>query len=174
MTGSPHAEVRPARDNDLTRIAEVERAAGRLFVDVGMPNIAEHPPTPLDVLREHLGDGTLLVATEDVGLVGFATLLELDGHAHLDQMAVHPAYGRRGHGTRLLEAACGLARQRGHSMITLTTFQDVAWNAPYYAERGFRILGETELTDELQDLRTREAEFGLDPSLRVVMRRDLG
>lgn len=172
MSRTP-GEVRAARDHDLPLIADIERGAGTLFAEAGMPEIAEHSPTPLDDLREHLDDNTLLVATHRGNVVGFATLITLPDHAHLDQMAVHPVYGRRGHGTRLLEAACALARERGYTHITLTTFEEIPWNAPFYAQRGFRILAQAELTEELHNLRAHEATFGLDPRLRVVMRRDI-
>lgn len=46
-----------------------------------------------------------------------------------------------------------------------------AWNRPFYGRRGFRVLAEHELTDELRALRAREAAAGLEPDLRVVMRR---
>ena len=57
--------------------------------------------------------------------------------------------------------------------VTLTTFRDVPWNAPYYERLGFRSLSETELTPELAEVRAREAEPGLDPETRVCMRLDL-
>jgi len=165
--------VRSAKLEELPHIADIERAAGVLFANAGMPEIAAHPPTPLQDLKTHLDDDTLLVATDHNTLVGFATLTTHAQSAHLDEMAVHPQYGRRGHGTRLLEAACALAQRRGHTAITLTTFKHLAWNAPYYAKRGFRTLTESELTDELHRLRAHEATYGLDPNLRVVMRREL-
>jgi N-acetylglutamate synthase-like GNAT family acetyltransferase len=120
-----------------------------------------------------MDDRTLLIATDHGGVVGFATVIVLAEHAHLDQMAVHPAYGRRGHGTRLLEAACALARERGSTHITLTTFERIPWNAPYYAQRGFRVLAEDELNEALHERRELEATYGLDPKLRVVMRREV-
>jgi GNAT superfamily N-acetyltransferase len=162
-----------ARPEDLPLIADIERAAGALFVDAGMPEIAQHSPTPLDDLKEHLDDRTLLIATDHGMVVGFATVKRLAHHAHVDQMAVHPEYGRQGHGTRLLEAACSWARERGYAHITLTTFEHIPWNAPYYERRGFRVLGQAELTEELHALRQLEATYGLDPMLRVVMRREV-
>ena len=57
--------------------------------------------------------------------------------------------------------------------VTLTTFRDVPWNAPYYERCGFRTLTEAELTPELAEVRARESEHGLDPETRVCMRLDL-
>ncbi len=56
--------------------------------------------------------------------------------------------------------------------MTLSTFRDIEWNAPFYAKHGFEIL--TELTPGLENLRQLEIEIGLDKiGPRVVMRRAL-
>ena len=57
--------------------------------------------------------------------------------------------------------------------LTLTTFRDVPWNAPYYRRCGFRVLDEQEWTPGLRAIREREAGHGLDRWPRVCMRRDL-
>ncbi len=58
--------------------------------------------------------------------------------AHLEQLAVLPAHGRRGIGRSLVEAACTWAAARGHARISLRTYAEVPWNAPFYARCGFR------------------------------------
>jgi len=60
----------------------------------------------------------------------------------------------------------------GLPALTLTTFAQVPWNAPYYARCGFRILGDAEVTAGLRAIRRREAEMGVDRWPRVCMRRD--
>ena len=55
--------------------------------------------------------------------------------------------------------------------LTLTTFRDVPWNAPYYARCGFHILDGDEITAGLETIRAREAARGLDRWPRVRMRR---
>lgn len=57
--------------------------------------------------------------------------------------------------------------------LTLTTFTDVPWNAPYYQRLGFRTLSDTEVTSGLRRIREHEATLGLDRWPRAVMRRDL-
>jgi hypothetical protein len=61
----------------------------------------------------------------------------------------------------------------GMPALTLTTFTEVPWNAPYYRRCGFRCLEEAELTPGLRELRDHEAALGLDRWPRVCMRRDL-
>lgn len=69
-------------------------------------------------------------------------MLEERGTAHLQQLAVDPAHGRRGLGSALVDACCEQARQRGYGQLTLTTFRDVPYNAPWYARLGFVVIDE--------------------------------
>lgn len=56
--------------------------------------------------------------------------------------------------------------------LTLTTFAEVPWNAPYYERCGLRPLADAELTGGLREIRAREATYGLDRRPRVCMRRE--
>jgi len=96
------------------------------------------------------------------------------GCAHLEQISVQPDHGGRGLGAMLLEHVCEWAQEQGFPAITLTTFADVAWNAPFYAKHGFRVVTDADMGSELAARRAYEATLGLDPSRRVCMRRDLG
>ena len=112
------------------------------------------------------------VAVDDRGsIVGFAVAWVVDGEGHLDELAVTPAYGRRGVGRALVEEVVAWTVAQGLASITLTTFRDVPWNAPYYEKLGFHVV--STLTPALQALVDEQATWGLDPSLRVVMRRPL-
>jgi len=50
--------------------------------------------------------------------VGFALVEILDGAAHLEEIDVHPAHGRRGLGSALVRAVCEWARQSELSAVT--------------------------------------------------------
>ena len=64
--------------------------------------------------------GILLVAVDDDGtVVGFTHVLDLDGHWHLEQIAVDPAHGRRGIGSQLLEATHAELVALGAREVTL-------------------------------------------------------
>jgi GNAT superfamily N-acetyltransferase len=96
----------------------------------------------------------------------------VDGTAYLAALAVLPSDMRTGVGSRLLERACEWARGQGYPAMTLTTFRDVPWNAPFYAKRGFaEVLAPT---PGLAAVRERERSLGLDEAgPRLVMRREL-
>lgn len=96
--------IRPARPEDGPALQAIERRAGTRFRDVGMPEIADDEPLPLDVLARYADEGR-------------------------------------------------------------------SWVAVDYRRLGFRDLAEDELGPELCALRDSEAGHGLDPTIRVCMRR---
>ena len=167
-------EIRPASPQDIPRLPGIERAAGRLFADLDLVQDSEERTVPIEELEQAQKAGRLWVAAEPHGQpVGFALAAVVDGLAHLEELDVHPDHARRGLGTALVESVCEWARKAGFEAITLSTFRDLPWNAPFYARMGFRILAEDELTDGLLQLREAEAERGLPIGKRVVMRREL-
>ncbi|EAP99317.1 probable acetyltransferase [Janibacter sp. HTCC2649] len=124
--------VRPATAADLSRLAAVEALGDALFETVFGPL---DWPAPLSGEERAAEPGFVLVVGEPV--VGFAHVLELGGGWHLEQIAVDPAHGRRGLGSALLDGVCREVASRGGRAVTLRTFADVAWNAPFYARHGF-------------------------------------
>ena len=165
--------IRPARHVELQSLREIEIAAGQVFAEVGLPEIAAHEPYDLATMAKYVDAGHAWVIANDDTAIGYAIVDVVDGLAHLEQVSVHPDWGRRGLGARLLEHVCDWATDEGFPAVTLTTFTHLAWNAPFYAAHGFRELTENELGPELRRLREEEAREGLDPALRVCMRRDL-
>ena len=153
-------------------LRDIERSAGILFVAVGLPEIAEQEPEEVEDLAHFLAAGRAFVIVEGDVPVGYALVDIVDGQAHLEQLSVRPECGRRGLGASLLEHVCQWAAQRFEA-ITLTTYEHVPWNAPFYAGHGFGVMDMDELGPELRGLRQQEAGAGLDPSLRVCMRRQL-
>ena len=97
----------------------------------------------------------------------------VDGRAHLATLGVHPAHGRRGVGSRLLAAACELSSDLGRRAITLTTFVDVPWNAPWYSGRGFTVLPPDRWGPELRDVWESERSAGILVAPRTAMIRPL-
>ncbi|OEU96582.1 GNAT family N-acetyltransferase [Streptomyces oceani] len=166
--------VRPARELEGERLREIERAAGHVFRDLGMETIAEDEPPSLAVLEEYRQAGRVRVAVgEEDQPVAYVLLLPVDDCTHVEQISVHPDVARRGIGRALLDEVAREANAAGVPALTLTTFQDVPWNAPYYERCGFRALEDHELTPGLRRVRRHEAELGLDRWPRLCMRRDL-
>jgi GNAT superfamily N-acetyltransferase len=170
----PEPVIRAAAPSDFEVLRDIERAAGRLFVEIGMDEIANDEPASVEELREYSERGhAWVLADADDTPIGYALVDVVDGCAHIEQVSVHPDHHRRGYGRRLIGHVTTWARDQAMPAVTLTTFRDVAWNAPYYERCGFRTLTEAELTPELAAVQDRETEHGLDPSTRVCMRLDL-
>lgn len=141
---------------------------------MGMAEIAAAEPAPVEVLdRYRLADRAWVVAPAGGPPAGYALVDDVDGQAHVEQVSVDPAWSRRGLGRMLLDHVAAVARGEGRATVTLTTFRDVPWNAPYYARCGFRALAHDELGPEPRAVWDAEAAHGLDPEARVCMRREL-
>jgi GNAT superfamily N-acetyltransferase len=162
-----------AREGDLSRVQRIDWASGQMFNDVGRPEVAglQWSPEALAACRKA---GRLWVITGvDDRPAGFLITETVDGCLHVEQVSVDPASARRGLGRALLDHAAEQAAAAGIPAMTLTTFADVPWNAPYYLRCGFRVLDEADVTAGLRAIRRREAALGLDRWPRVCMRRDI-
>jgi GNAT superfamily N-acetyltransferase len=167
--------IRAVRPDELALLQDIERAAGQCFRDLGMPEIADDEPLPLAVLDRHRQAGLAWVAVDGTDLpVAYLIADRVDGNLHVEQVSVHPDSARRGVGRSLLDHLAEHAGSEGAPALTLTTFTEVPWNAPYYARCGFQPLDAGELTPGLRRIREREAAHGLDRWPRVCMRRAVG
>ncbi|MFF0869573.1 GNAT family N-acetyltransferase [Nonomuraea sp. NPDC003560] len=156
--------VRWAAPDELAGLISVELAADKLFEQAGIVFPAG------TTMVEDVTDATSVLVEGDPP-AGFALIGRVDGNLHLDQLAVHPDHMRQGIGGRLVEAVADHARAVGAPAVTLTTFRDVPWNAPWYERHGFAVLPEAEWGPELRALVEHERELGIEVAPRVVMRR---
>ncbi|OLF15219.1 GNAT family N-acetyltransferase [Actinophytocola xanthii] len=166
--------MRIAAREDLPALPEVERAAGEAFRELGMAAVADDDLPSLAELAGYQRDGRAWVHLEDGRPVGYLLVAVVDGHAHVEQVSVHPDHARRGIGRRLLEAARRWAVEQGLTKLSLTTFAEVPWNGPYYARLGFSVLPEDRWGPGLRAIRAAEAARGLDSWPRVVMSTEVG
>ena len=171
VASSANIEIRPATGADTERFPAVERDSGERFRELpALAWIADDDVMSAEAHRSHLETGVVLSAFVDDTLVGFLTAARVDDGFHLWQMAVALAHQRRGIGTRLIEALQREAVSRGVGAVTLTTFRDVSWNAPFYASLAFEMVGNAELNGFLRDVLAREAAHGIPVELRCAMR----
>jgi GNAT superfamily N-acetyltransferase len=172
--GSQRVAIREARSDEIAALQGIEAAAGRLFAEIGMGDVADDELPSCESLRDYVSEGRAWVAVDDLDRpVGYLLAEVLDGNAHIEQVSIHPDYGRKGVGRSLIEHLAAWAGERCMPALTLTTFADVPWNAPYYERCGFRILSADEQTPGLRGKLEEEAARGLDRWPRVCMRRAL-
>ncbi|MDF2508616.1 MAG: family N-acetyltransferase [Microbacterium sp.] len=164
--------VRRGRPADGAAMEDIEAAADALLVE--RFGAADWPPPATSHERASVPGFALIAepiedATARSRPVGFVHVLEIDGHAHLEQLSVLPSFGRRGIGRLLVHAAFAEAHNLGHRSITLRTFRDVPWNAPFYASCGF---AETEpdspFLRSLVDTETALALFKYGPRVQMT------
>jgi ribosomal protein S18 acetylase RimI-like enzyme len=166
--------IRPAIPADFPVLQDIERSAGQAFHAIGMPEIADDAPFTVAELTRYQQAGLAWVtADREDRPVAYLVADPVDGNLHIEQVSVHASCARRGLGRALIEHAASVAVAAGQPALTLTTFTDVPWNAPYYERLGFRRLPDSEVTPGLRAIRRHEAAHGLDRWPRVTMRRDL-
>ncbi|MDT7611793.1 MAG: hypothetical protein QOG96_6296 [Pseudonocardiales bacterium] len=193
MTTSDAAQtstrIRLAREDELPLLREVERASGEIFRDIGLAEIADDEPLSLTELGHYQRAGRAWVTTESGGedggaagtevggaggkLLAFLLAEPVDGNLHIAQVAVHPAAAGRRLGAALIEHVARLAVADRAPRLTLTTYREVPWNAPYYRTLGFGEIPEPELGPRLRLIRDLERKAGLDRWPRVAMSRPL-
>ncbi len=171
MTG---IRIQAAGREYLRAIPAIELAASAMFSERDLPLHIRYRVTDAGILREAQLDSRLWVAlADDRTPVGFAMADTIDGSAHLDELDVMPKFGRRGIGTRLLDASINWARDSRFPQMTLVTFRNVPWNAPFYEKNGFVSMPDAELGDGLVSLLNEERKAGIDVARRVCMSLDL-
>jgi len=151
-------QIRHATRSDLEHLAGIEAAADTLYAErFGETGWGRPRPG----LERSAAPGFVLVAADREGApYGFVHVLDLDGRAHLEQLSVVPERQRRGIGSALVSSAAVEAATRGHHELTLLTYLDVPWNAPFYARLGFTaVVPRTQLERELVRI---EQRLGLD------------
>ncbi|MBG6060065.1 GNAT superfamily N-acetyltransferase [Cryobacterium sp. MP_M3] len=128
--------IREAEPRDLIRLEDIENKADSLFLERFQPESWRLAPPAQERL---IVAGYVLVVAEVLGgeAVGFVHVVLTNEVAHLEQLAVLPSHGRRGYGRTLVEAAKQEALRRRFSEITLRTFAEIPWNAPFYTDCGF-------------------------------------
>lgn len=167
--------VRPALAHDVPAIQAIELDAGARFRAAGLDAVADDPPPPADLLLAHIALGTAWVATvpggdEDVP-VGYAIASVVDGEGHLDQVSVLGRAEGGGVGTALVRRVLAWSAAADHPAVTLTTFRDISWNGPWYGRLGFTEVSRAMLTPGLAAILAAERAAGLEPPVRVAMRR---
>ncbi len=135
-------------------------------------------PLSLDFVQQQFHAGRVWIAVDcHETVVGYAIAREVDDTLYLQQIDVEPEHGRRGIGAALVKTVCTWAKQQGYEIVSLSTFRDLPWNAPFYSKLGFRPVDEAELKTGFQQIRLKELAAGLPISVggasplenRVVM-----
>ncbi len=161
-------EIRPAALSEFALLPAIEAEADEAFESLSPAVSTANFPPPGDP-SEYAAAFHIMVAGRPP--VGFVRLEIVDGVAHLEQLAVASGYVRQGIGRALVQAAKAWAFESGFHAMTLCTFRNVPFNAPFYASCGFVEMADPDQGPGLRALRRHEKELGLDAvGPRVAMR----
>ena len=165
------ATLRLTEENDIPLLPAIERSAAQAFRQIpALAWLAESDVISPERHRLFLETDHSLLAVADEHPIGFVLTEPLDDALFIVEIAVHQAWQGRGVGRMMLEQVIETARQAAYPAVTLTTFRDVPWNAPFYTRLGFSMLNELRLPAGLAAKRDLETEHGLAPETRCAMR----
>lgn len=163
-------QIRAARVEELPLLSHIEELASCLFLNTPYSFLVDADPLSLELVQQRFQSGQVWVAVAlHEAVVGYAIACEIDDTLYLQQIDVKPEHGQKGIGAAIVKTVCDWAKHHGYRIISLSTFRDIPWNAPFYSKLGFRPLDDAELTTGFQQLRLKEFEAGLPISERVIM-----
>lgn len=166
--------IRLAQVVDAAAMPQIEADAATVFS--GEADTVElNPSSP----RSHeqyaalVRKGRSLVAEEDGRIAGFIACEPFGRELHVWELNVRPEWQRQGIGALLLRAVLVDGRASGFRAVTLTTFRNVPWNAPFYARLGFAEVSDAAANARLATVLAKEVKAGLPADRRMAMIRFL-
>lgn len=160
--------IRPTTLNDIAALPAIERAAAGRFRD--FPALAWLADGEVISAEQHLGyveRGLSWLALANDQPVGFILAEAHPSSLFIVELSVDLDWQGKGIGRQLITCVADHARRKGLTALTLTTFRDVPWNAPFYARLGFEKM--TTLTPELRRKREEETAHGFAYETRCAM-----
>ncbi|WP_375205920.1 GNAT family N-acetyltransferase [Hyphococcus sp.] len=165
--------IRPASAADIPLMQALEHDAAQAFRAVGYDFCADGPVRTHEEHGRGLDGGATLIAEFDGEAAGFILLWVVDSHAHLTEISIAERFQKRGIGRALIEAGEDWARAQGFDAITLTTFRDVIWNAPFYRSLGYMEYAPGDGEPGLAAVQAEEAQSGYAGKPRIAMKKAL-
>ncbi len=165
--------IRLARAHDIPLMQALERDAAQAFRAIGYDFCADGPVRTVDEHERGLKEGASFIAEIDGKAAGFILMWPVDGHAHITEVSVSTQFQKRGIGRSLVAAGEDWARAQGYDIVTLTTFRDVPWNAPFYSSLGYEGFSPSGDEGDLAAVQTEEAHSGYGIRPRIAMRKAL-
>ena len=162
--------IRPATQHDAAALPDIERSSGAAFRQI--PHLAWIADDTVTSQQRHealirLGAAWVSHDASNM-LTAFLTAEVREDVLHIWQMSVRSDQQRKGIGRNLIKAAEHWARSRHLVGLSLTTFRDVPWNAPFYRSCGFQDV-DPQFFPALQVTLEAERQAGLPIEQRCAM-----
>ncbi|WP_219357857.1 GNAT family N-acetyltransferase [Enterobacter sp. BIDMC 29] len=161
--------IRPTTLSDVAALSAIERAAAGRFRDIPeLAWLADGEVIPAEQHLDYAERGLSWLALANDQPVGFVLSEAHPSSLFIVELSVDLDWQGKGIGRQLIACVADCARKRGLTALTLTTFRDVPWNAPFYARLGFEMI--TTLTPELREKSEEETAHGFAYETRCAMR----
>lgn len=165
------AIIRLAQPGDAQLLPAIETSAAQAFRQIAeLSWLADSPPMPTARHHQLIALSTCWVALDAENRPqGFLSAEQHGNDLHVYELSVMQSMQGQGTGRRLMEAAKDYARSGRLGFVTLTTFKNVPWNAPFYARMGFEVIAAHELDPRFAAILSEEYQHGFAPNSRCAM-----
>lgn len=163
-------QIRDARAYDVPKLQQIELDAARRYGDFSETRFCMDLPARDEAEHKQAREnGFAFVVEVSETPVGFILVVPKDARAHILEIAVTRLEQGRGYGCEMIAIAEAWATAAGFREMTLTTFLDVPWNAPFYAKIGYEIFEVGHDRPELTEVIAQERRLELHKAKRVAM-----
>ena len=162
--------IRFTNKNDYQFLPGIEDSAGKAFLAIGMEDIACMDNLPVSYYNKVTEPSYIMVAeSKNAALVGFCLINLVDSQPHIKELSVAREHSGQGIGKALINRICEESKQKGYKSITLTTFAEVPFNAPFYKKLGFKQFDINNEWPELSSILQKEKDGPLKAYSRIAM-----
>lgn len=164
--------IRRCQVGDAAKLPVIERSAGKVFSTLDdLSWIGEHGVHSVEEHLESIARQAHWVAVDECNEpVGFIMTQDLPESLFIHELSVCRKWQGQGIGKKLVQTVIDEAKVKKYSLVTLTTFRHVPWNAPFYQRMGFVILSNSAIPTSLQTILDREvAQCGFKRETRCAM-----
>lgn len=163
--------IRLARLDDAPLLPAIEHSAAQAFQLIdGLGWLASAGTLTVERHRQWIALSTCWVAVDaNDQPQGFLCAERQGDDLHIHEVSVARSLHGQGWGRKLVEAAMDATRSQALRAVTLTTFRQVPWNAPFYRRLGFELQAEASLDQRLAGMLADEYAHGFEPGSRCAM-----
>ncbi|WP_300378997.1 GNAT family N-acetyltransferase [Henriciella sp.] len=166
--------VGSGKHEEIDRLIAIDKAASTLFAPTGLLSAeALNDHVPASAFEHALDAGWLYVARLKTEIpIGFVMATTYGDDLYIEQISVDPIHGRRGAGRALMAHIEAEAKTKGVSALTLSTFRDLKWNAPFYRSLGYECLEPANIASYMLAIEEEQSQH-MDVNARTFMKKRL-
>ncbi|MBP6122658.1 MULTISPECIES: GNAT family N-acetyltransferase [Providencia] len=163
--------IRLANVSDARLLPDIEKSAAQIFL--GHEKFSWIAQGNVQTEQDHLNfiqrkmEWVAVNGSDEP--IGFINVEKQANSLHICELSVCQQWQGQGIGKQLVNHIIDLALAQKIPAISLTTFCDIPWNAPYYQRLGFHIIKHENLTNELKSILQHEMDAGFQVDERCAM-----